>query len=35
VHTDAAVDVYGRILDQHGGRRIIHFRKYTTEQLSF
>jgi hypothetical protein len=35
VHTDAAAEIYARVLDQHGGRRIIHFRKFTTEQLSF
>jgi hypothetical protein len=35
VHTDAVADVYARVLDEHGCRRIIHFRKYTTEQLSF
>ena len=35
VHGDALADVYARILDEHGGRRIIHFRKFTTEQLSF
>ena len=35
VHSDAVAEVYSRILDEHGCRRIIHFRKYTTEQLSF
>jgi hypothetical protein len=35
VHNDIEVDDYSRILDEHGGRRIIHFGKYTREQISY
>lgn len=35
VHSGVGVDVYSRILSEHGCRRIIHFSKYTTELISY
>jgi hypothetical protein len=35
VHSDIEVDVYSRVLDEHGCRRIIHFGRYTREQISY
>lgn len=35
VHDGADVDVYARVLEEHGGRRIIHFGKHAVEQLSY
>jgi hypothetical protein len=35
VHSDIEVDDYSRVLDEHGCRRIIHFGKYTREQISY
>jgi hypothetical protein len=35
VHSHATADIYARILEEHGGRRIIHFGKHAAEQLSY
>jgi hypothetical protein len=35
VHGDPAAALYGRVLDEHGGRRIIHFGRFRTEQLTY
>jgi hypothetical protein len=35
VHSHVAADIYARILEEHGGWRIIHFSKHAAEQLSY
>jgi hypothetical protein len=35
VNGDSAAALYGRVLDEHGGRRIIHFGRFRTEQLTY
>ena len=35
VHSHVTADIYARILEEHGGRRIIHFGKHAAEQLSY
>jgi hypothetical protein len=35
VHGDPTAALYGRVLDEHGGRRIIHFDRFRTEQLTY
>jgi hypothetical protein len=35
VHDDIAMDMYAHILSEHGCRRIIHFRKWAVERLSY
>lgn len=35
VHSHATADIYARILEEHGGQRIIHFGKHAAEQLSY
>jgi hypothetical protein len=34
-HSRDTADIYARILEEHGGRRIIHFGKHAVEQLSY
>jgi hypothetical protein len=35
VHSRVTADISARILEEHGGRRIIHFGKHAAEQLSY
>jgi hypothetical protein len=35
VHSYVTADTYARILEEHGGRRIVHFGKHAAEQLSY
>ncbi|HJT96364.1 MAG TPA: hypothetical protein VJ777_31175 [Mycobacterium sp.] len=35
VHNQVTADISARILEEHGGRRIVHFGKHAAEQLSY
>jgi hypothetical protein len=35
VHSQVTADISARILEEHGGRRIVHFGKHAAEQLSY